>query len=129
MKRIGKISYLPSAAKYPPKSIDLPNNEGGNCAGDDDTPRFSLFVESEDPRIGIFAASFAAHLLNNFALSLPGEDDRQFLVQVAALIHDYPETQREIARLTGDLNESVANINSAIQKLAQADFGDPSRDH
>ena len=128
MKRIEKNNYLLSAAKYPPESIDLPNNGCGDCAGDDDPSRFSLFVESDDPRIGIFAASFAAHLLNNFALSLPGEDDRQFLVQVAALIHDHPETQREIARLTGDLNESVANINSAIQKLAQTDPGDPLRD-
>ncbi|MCX6831980.1 MAG: hypothetical protein NT028_07580 [candidate division Zixibacteria bacterium] len=128
MNRIENINDLLSAAKYPPESIDLPSDGGGDSAGDDDPSRFSLFVESEDPRIGIFAASFAAHLLNNFALSLPGEDDRQFLVQVAALIHDHPETQREIARLTGDLNESVANINSAIQKLAQTDSGDPLRD-
>lgn len=129
MKRIERINHLPSAAKYPPESIDLPSNGGGDCDGDGDSSRFSLFVESDDPRIGIFAASFAAHLLNNFVLSLPGEDDRQFLVQVAALIHDHPETQPEIARLTCHLNESVANINSAIQELAQADFGDPSRDH
>jgi hypothetical protein len=129
VNRVGIINHLLSAAKYLPEGIGLPSNGGGDCAGDDDPSRFSLFVESDDPRIGIFAASFAAHLLNNFVLSLPGEDDRHFLVQVAALIHDHPETQREIARLTGDFNESVANINSAIQKLAQADFGDFSRDH
>jgi hypothetical protein len=128
VNRVGIINHLFSAAKYLPEGIGLPSNGGGDCAGDDDPSRFSLFVESDDPRIGIFAASFAAHLLNNFVLSLPGEDDRQFLVQVAGLIHDYPETQREIARLTGDFNESVANINSAIQKLAQADLGDLSRD-
>jgi len=129
VKRVGIINHLLSAAKYLPEGIGLPNNGGGDCTGSDDPSRFSLFVESDDPRIGIFAASFAAHLLNNFMLSLPGEDDRQFLVQVAALIHDHPETQREIARLTGDLNESVANINSAIQELAQANSGDHLCDH
>jgi hypothetical protein len=129
VNRVGIIDHLLSAAKYLSEGIGLPSNGGGDSAGDDDPSRFCLFVEADDPRIGIFAASFAAHLLNNFVLSLPGEDDRQFLVQVAALIHDHPETQREIARLTGDLNESVANINSAIQELAQADFGDPLRDH
>jgi hypothetical protein len=128
VNRIGIIDHLLSAVKYLHEGIGLPSGGGGDSAGNDDPSRFSLFVESEDPRIGIFAASFAAHLLNNFALSLPGEDDRQFLVQVAALIRDHPETQREIALLTGDLNESVANINSAIQELAQADFGDPWRD-
>jgi hypothetical protein len=128
VNRIEIIDHLFSTAKYLPEGSGLPNNGGSDSAGVDDPSRFSLFVESEDPRIGIFAASFAAHLLNNFALSVPGEDDRQFLVQVAALIHDYPETQREIARLTGDLNESVANINSAIQELARTDFADPWRD-
>ena len=125
MNRIELIDHMFLAAKFLPEGVGLPNNGGGDCTGNDDPSRFSLFVESDDPRIGIFAASFAAHLLNNFVLSLPGEDDRQFLVQVAGLIHDYPETQREIARLTGDYNESVANINSAIQELARADSGDP----
>jgi hypothetical protein len=121
VNRVEIIDHLLSAAKYLPEGIGLPNSGSGDSTGEDDPSRFSLFVESDDPRIGIFAASFAAHLLNYFALSLPGEDDRQFLVQVAGLIHDHPETQQEIARLTGDLNESVANINSAIQKLAQSD--------
>lgn len=128
MNRVGIIDHLLSASKCLPEGIGLPSNGGGDCAGNDDPSRFCLFVESDDPRIGIFAASFAAHLLSNLVQSVPGEDDRQFLVQVAGLIHDHPETQPEIARLTGDLNESVANINSAIQKLAQADFGDPLRD-
>jgi hypothetical protein len=131
VNRVGIIDHLLSAAKYKylPEGIGLPSDGGDDCAGNDDSSPFRLFVESEDPRIGIFAASFAAHLLNNFVHSVPGEDDRQFLVQVAALIHDHPETQREIARLTGDLNESVANINSAIQELARTDSGDPLRDH
>jgi hypothetical protein len=124
MNRVGIIDHLFFAAKYLPEGSGLPDS-GGDCAGQDDPSRFGLFVESDDPRIGIFAASFAAHLLNNFVLSLPGEDDRQFLVQVAGLIHNHPETQAEIARLTGDLNESVANINSAIQKLAHPDLGKP----
>lgn len=128
MNRIGTIDDLLSAGKCLPEGIGLPGNEGGDCAGNDDPSRFSLFVESSDPRIGIFAASFAAHLLSNFVQSVPGEDDRQFLVQVAGLIHDHPETQREIARLTSDLNESVANINSAIQELAQTNSSDPWRD-
>ncbi len=127
MNRVGIIEHLLSATKYLPEGIGLPGN-GGDSLGNDDSPRFSLFVESDDPRIGIFAASFAVHLLNNFMQSVPGEDDRQFPVQVAGLIHDHPETQREIARITGDLNESVANINSAIQELAQADSGGPLRD-
>ncbi len=129
MNRVGIINNLFLTAKYLPEGIGLPNNGGGDCAGNNDPSRFCLFVESDDPRIGIFAASFAAHLLSNFVQSVPGEDDREFLVQVAALIHDHPETQREIARLAGDLNESVANINSAIQELAQADFGGNSRHH
>lgn len=128
VNRIAIIDHLLSAAKHPDEGIGQPSDGGGNFVGDDDPSRFGLFVESDDPRIGIFAASFAAHLLNNFALSLPGEDDREFLVQVATLIHDHPETQREIARLTGDLNESVANINSAIQELARIDTADPWRD-
>jgi hypothetical protein len=128
MNRVELIDHLFLAGKSLPEGIGLPNNGGGDCAGKDDPSRFSLFVESDDPRIGIFAASFAAHLLNNFILSLPGEDDRHFLLQVAGLIHEHPETQREIARLTGDFNESVANINSAIQELARADSGNPSYD-
>jgi hypothetical protein len=127
VRRIENIEDLLSAPQHSPEGIDSPSDGGTDCAGDNTPSRFSLLVESEDPRIGIFAASFAAHLLNNFALSLPGEDDRQFLVQVARLIHDYPETQLEIARLTGDLNESVANINSAIQELARTDSAAPLR--
>jgi hypothetical protein len=129
VNRVGIVNDLFSAVKYMPEGIGQPNNGSGDCAGNDDPSRFCLFVESDDPRIGIFAASFAAHLLSNFVQSVPGEDDRQFLVQVATLIQDHPETQQEIARLAGDLNESVANINSAIQELAQVDFGGNSRHH
>jgi hypothetical protein len=125
VKRIVKISYLQSTASGLPEGANWLSLEDDGRSARTDLPRFSLLVESSDPRIGIFAASFAAHLLSNFALSLPGEDDRDILTQVAALIHDYPETQREIARLTGDLNESVANINSAIQELAQTNLADP----
>jgi hypothetical protein len=125
VNRVETIDHLLLAAKCLPDGVGLPNGGGGDSVGQNDPSRFGLFVESDDPRIGVFAASFAAHLLNNFVFSLPGEDDRQFLVQVAGLIHDHPETQAEIARLTGDFNESVANINSAIQKLAHTDLGKP----
>ena len=127
MNRVGLFKHLFPEAECLPEGVGLPSSGGGDCAGSDDPSRFSLFVESDDPRIGIFAASFAAQLLSNFVQSVPGEDDRQFLVQIATLIHDHPETQGEIARLTSDFNESVANINSAIQELTQKDFGSPRR--
>jgi hypothetical protein len=46
------------------------------------------------------------------------------LAQVGALIHDYPEAQTEIAKLTESLNEAVANINAAIQELAELSVRD-----
>lgn len=125
MRDIVKAGFAPGKSA----STNGMSLSGNNSTGHDDPACFGLLVEAEDPRIAIFAASFAAHLLNNFVLSLPGEDDREFLVKIAGLIQAYPETQQEIARLTGDLNESVANINLAIQSLAQLDPGDvlPSR--
>jgi hypothetical protein len=125
VRRFEELKYLLSTDKCLSPGCQSHAGESGGSSGQNDPSCFGLFVESNDPRIGIFAASFAAHLLNNFVLSLPGEDDRELLAQVAGLIHDYPETQREIARLTGDLNESVANINTAIQELAQVDTGGP----
>jgi hypothetical protein len=95
--------------------------EVDECRGSNPSVQFDLFVENGDPRIGIFAASFAAHLLSNYMVGVPGEDDRQFLPQVADLIHDYPETQVEIAKLTDGLNESVATINYMLQNLNQDD--------
>ena len=56
--------------------------------------------------------------------ALPGEDDNQVLTQVAALIREYPEAQNEITKLTESLNEAVANINSAIQELAELSVHD-----
>lgn len=124
MRRIEKPDEMPWTA-FLGIGIGTASSEQSDCTGQKDPCHFSLFVESADPRIGIFAASFAAHLLNNFLCSLPGEDDRELLAQVAGLIRDYPETQREIARLTSDLNESVENINVAIQGLAQEGAGSP----
>ncbi len=85
-------------------------------------PRFELFVRKNDPRLGIFAASFAAHILTNCVSGVPGEDDPYLLATVAAFIDDYPETQAEIARLTDGLNQSVATINYTLQQLSTSDI-------
>ena len=95
---------------------------GITCGWKKPENRFDLFVECSDPRIGIFAACFAAHLMNNYLAGNPGEDDFSVMLRVAALIAKYPETKNEIAKLADALNESVENINNAIAQLAQFNF-------
>lgn len=86
--------------------------------------RFDLFVESADPRIGIFAACFAANIMNNFIAGNPVEDDSHILLEVVDMITTFPETKEEIAKLAVALGESVENINSAINQLAHFNYFD-----
>ena len=121
VKRISDEKSSAGASKYLKVEFqcEADYSASGSGIAIPDASLFDFVIETGDPRIGIFAASFAAHLLNIYVSALPGEDDNQVLTQVAALIHDYPEAQDEIAKLTESLNRAVANINSAIQELAE----------
>jgi hypothetical protein len=95
---------------------------GITCGWKNPEHRFDLFVECDDPRIGVFAACFGTHLINNFLAGRPGEDDYGLMLQVAGLVESFPETKEAIRRLAAALNESVENITRAVNMLAQFNF-------
>ncbi len=129
MKRIGELADFPHLLEHL-MSVD-PVTSGQTAGGSNvdsswtkPEGRFDLFVDSADPRIGIFAACFAANIMNNFIVGNPVEDDSQILLEVVDLITTFPETKEEIAKLAVALGESVENINSAINQLAHFDYFD-----
>lgn len=134
LKRIGELADFPHLLEH--LMVDVQCNVGKmkscsgiTCGWKKPENRFDLFVECEDPRIGIFAACFAANLMNNFMSGYPVEDDSHLLLEVAGLIETYPETKDEIGKLAQALSASVENISAAIEQLAGYHFfnnGEPS---
>lgn len=123
VKRIGELADFPHLLEH--LMVDVQCNVGQmkscsgiTCGWKNPENRFDLFVECGDPRMGIFAACFAANIMNNFMVGNPVEDDSHLLLEIAGMIATYPETKAEIAKLAFALNESVENISSAINQLA-----------
>ncbi len=129
MKRIGELADFPHLLEHlmsvdPDDLGQTPSSSSINNGWKKPESRFDLFVESADPRIGIFAACFAANILNNFIVGNPVEDDSHVLLEVVDMITTFPETKEEIAKLAVALGESVENINSAINQLAHFHYFD-----
>lgn len=129
MKRIGELADFPHLLEHlmsvdPVDSVQPTNGSGINTACKKPEGRFDLVVESADPRIGIFAACFAANIMNNFIAGNPVEDDSHILLEVVDMITTFPETKEEIVKLAVALGESVENINSAINQLAHFHYFD-----
>lgn len=129
VKRIGELADFPHLLEH--LMVDVQCNigqmqscSGVTCGWKKPTSRFDLFVECSDPRIGIFAACFAANLMNNFMAGHPVEDDSHLLLEVAGMIAKFPETKAEISKLALALNESVDNISAAINQLARFHYFD-----
>ncbi len=127
VKRIGELADFPHLLEH--LMVDVQCNVGKmkscsgiTCGWKKPESRFDLFVECDDPRIGIFAACFAANLMNNFMAGYPVEDDSHLLLEVAGMVENFPETKEEIGRLAAALSESVENISSAINQLANFHF-------
>lgn len=127
VKRIGELADFPHLLEH--LMVDLqcnvgkmPSCSGVTCGWKEPESRFDLFVECNDPRIGIFSACFAANLMNNFVSGYPVEDDCQLLLEVAGMIQTFPETKVEVQRLAEALSASVENITSAINQLAEYHF-------
>lgn len=95
---------------------------GITCAWKKPEQRFDLFVRSDDPRIGIFAACFGANLINNFLAGHPSENDYGLILQIAKLIGTFPETKDAIGKLALYLSESVENIMRALKTMAEMNF-------
>jgi hypothetical protein len=92
------------------------------CGWKNPGQRFDLFIESDDSRIGVFAACFGANLVNNFLAGRPGEDDYGLILQIARLIDEFPETKDAISKLALFLNESVENLMKALMTVAEMNF-------
>lgn len=127
VKRIGELADFPHLLEHLIVDLQCTVGKMSGCSGitcgwNEPNNRFDLFVECDDPRIGVFAACFAAHVMNNYLSGKPGEDDFQLMLKIAKLVQKYPETKDEIAKLAASLNESVENINIAIQQLAEFNF-------
>lgn len=129
MKRIGELADFPHLLEHlmsagQDDAVQKPNSSCINNGLKKSENRFDLFVESADPRIGIFAACFAANIMNNFIVGNPTEDDSHILLEVVDMITTFPETKEEIAKLAVALGESVENINSAINQLGHFHYFD-----
>ena len=127
VKRIGELADFPHLLEH--LIVDVQCNVGkmASCSGitcgwKKPESRFDLFIECDDPRIGVFAACFAANLMNNYMAGYPVEDDCHVLLEVAGMVKTFPETKDEIAKLAAALGESVENISSAINQLAHFHF-------
>lgn len=134
MKRIGELADFPHLLEHlmsvnPVEAGQTTSDSSINTGWKKPQGRFDLFVQAADPRIGIFAACFAANIMNNFIVGNPVEDDSTILLEVVDMITTFPETKEEVAKLAVALGESVENINSAINQLAHFDYFDSgSRD-
>ncbi len=134
MKRFGELADFPHLLEQ--LMVDMHGSSGPSPGGSGvisgwkkPASRFDVFVECSDPRIGIFAACFAANLMNNFIAGNPVEDDAHLLLEVAGMITAFPETKEEIAKLAAALSESVENISSTINQLAHfTDFDNGTTD-
>lgn len=129
VKRIGELADFPHLLEHLMVDVQcnvgqMPSCSGITCGWKKPESRFDLFVECADPRIGIFAACFAANLMNNFIAGNPIEDDAHLLLEVASMISIFPETKEEIVKLASALSESVENISSAIDQLAHFHYFD-----
>jgi hypothetical protein len=129
VKRIGELADYPHLLEHLMVDVQcsvgkMPSCSGITCGWKKPESRFDLFVECDDPRIGIFAACLGANLMNNFVAGNPSEDDFHLLLEVAEMIKTFPETKDEIAKLAQALNESVENINSALGQLQDLHFFD-----
>lgn len=127
VRRIGEVADFPHLLEHLIGDLQCSVGQMAACSGvtcgwKEPQNRFDLFIECDDPRIGVFAACFAAHVMNNYLAGIPGEDDFQLMLNIAKLVQQYPETKAEIALLATSLNESVENINIAIQQLAEFNF-------
>ncbi len=127
IKRIGEIADFPHLLEHLIVDLQCTLGEmtvcsGVTCGWKKPENRFDLFVECDDPRIGIFAACFSAHLINNYLSGCPGEDDFNLVLKLAAMVESYPETKAQIARLATCLNESIENIIGALQQLADLNY-------
>ena len=95
---------------------------GVTCGWKKPETRFDLFIECDDPRIGVFAACYSTHLINNFIAGNPTEDDPGLILKLAQLVNKYPETKEAIQSLARSLSETTTSINRALQQMAELNF-------
>ena len=127
VKRIGEMADFPHLLEH--LIVDLQCSlgkmnlcSGITCGWKKPENRFDLFVECDDPRIGIFATCFGVNLINNFVAGRNGEDDYGLILKIAQLVERYPETRTEIIQLAESLSESEENISRAIEQMASFNF-------
>lgn len=127
IKRIGENADFPHLLEH--LIVDLQCTLSGmkvcsgiTCGWKKPEHRFDLFIECDDPRIGVFAACFGANLINNFLAGKPSENDYGLILQIARLIDRFPETKGAISELARCLNHSVDNIIRALHAMAEMNF-------
>lgn len=127
IKRIGEMADFPHLLEH--LIVDLQCTltgmkvcSGITCGWKQPESRFDLFVECDDPRIGVFAACFGADLITSYLSGRPTENDHGLILQIARLIDRFPETKVAISQLARNLNESVDNIMKALESMADMNF-------
>jgi hypothetical protein len=127
IKRLGEKADFPHLLEHLIVDLQCLLGKMNTCSGitcgwKKPESRFDLFVECDDPRLGVFAACFGIHIINNFLAGNPGEDDPALILQLAGLIKDFPETKEAVAQLASCLSESVENIDRGLRQLADLNF-------
>ncbi|MFH2054542.1 MAG: hypothetical protein ABIJ61_01170 [bacterium] len=127
IKRLGETADFPHLLEH--LIVDLQcllsgmnTCSGVTCGWKKPETRFDLFIECDDPRIGVFAACFGTHLINNYLAGNPGEDDMGLILDLAQMIGQYPETREAVQSLAQSLSETIETINRGIQLLAELNF-------
>ncbi len=127
IRRVGENAEFPHLFEH--LIVDLQSTLTGikstsatTCGEKNSMHRFDLFIESDDPRIGVYGACLGANLINNLLAGRPGEDDFGLILQIAKLIDEFPETKKAISKLALCLNESVENLMRTLMTMAEMNF-------
>jgi hypothetical protein len=132
IKRVGEVADFPHLLEHLIVDLqctlgNMKSCSGITCGWKNPENRFDLFIECNDPRLGVFATCFGINLINSYLNGGNGENDLELMLKLARLVEDYPETHDAIRQLADCLSESVDNITRALEQLSECHFfSDPT---